>query len=235
LLGEVEARQARWDAAASAFRKAVELSGTPFRPTISYHTIRTGTGLVTDWFQTEGRQSIWCHHAASLRMIGDHQGYRRACAALVERFQETSDPILAQAIARCWTLAPESVADSGAVVGLAEFGVLGCLDDQKPRARTTRAAALLRDGRLDEALRSLDDASAQDHGKETRRRSAWLALAHARKGDPMTARRWLDRLRASAPSGDFESFWDEVEIGLLRREAEAVLLDSAFPLDPFAD
>jgi hypothetical protein len=38
------------------------------------------------------------------------------------------------------------------------------------------------------------------------------------------ARRWLDRLRNLQPSADPAQFWDELEIRLLRSEAEAVVL-----------
>jgi hypothetical protein len=59
--------------------------------------------------------------------------------------------------------------------------------------------------------------------------------ANHRLGGLSEARRWLDRLRARQPSTDPAQFWDELEIRLLRSEAEAVVLyDPAFPVDPFA-
>jgi hypothetical protein len=60
-------------------------------------------------------------------------------------------------------------------------------------------------------------------------------MAHHRLGHPDEARRWLDRLRNRQPSADSTRFWDELEVRLLRSEAEAlVLYDPAFPDDPFA-
>ena len=57
----------------------------------------------------------------------------------------------------------------------------------------------------------------------------------ARLGQRAEARRWLDRLREHRPSEDPARFWDELEIRLLRGEAEAVVLDDpVFPDDPFA-
>ena len=45
----------------------------------------------------------------------------------------------------------------------------------------------------------------------------------------------LDRLREHRPSEDPARFWDELEIRLLRSEAEALILyDPVFPNDPFA-
>jgi hypothetical protein len=61
---------------------------------------------------------------------------------------------------------------------------------------------------------------------------AYLALAHAKKGDLAEARRSLERLRASRPDPS-ESFWDLQELALLRSEAESLLLDAEFPSDPF--
>jgi hypothetical protein len=60
-------------------------------------------------------------------------------------------------------------------------------------------------------------------------------MAHHRLGHPVEARRWLDRLREHRPSTDPAQFWLELEIRLLRSEAEAVIVyDPAFPDDPFA-
>jgi hypothetical protein len=60
-------------------------------------------------------------------------------------------------------------------------------------------------------------------------------MAHFRLGHHDEARRWLDRLRNRTPDAGPEHFWDELEIQLLRSEAEAVILyDPVFPADPFA-
>jgi hypothetical protein len=49
------------------------------------------------------------------------------------------------------------------------------------------------------------------------------------------AHSWLERIRTYRPSQRTDDFWDELEIRLLRSEAESVILyDSAFPSDPFA-
>ena len=63
----------------------------------------------------------------------------------------------------------------------------------------------------------------------------FLAMAHHRLGHHDEARRWLDRFRDRSPNLDPSAFWDELEIRLLRAEAEAVVLwDPIFPADPFA-
>jgi hypothetical protein len=97
-------------------------------------------------------------------------------------------------------------------------------------------AALYRAGRCDEAIRRLEEPIRARHEAGMPRDWAFLALAHHRLGHRDEARHWLDRLRNHQPSGaDSTPFWEELEIRLLRAEAEAVILcDPAFPADPFA-
>jgi hypothetical protein len=60
-------------------------------------------------------------------------------------------------------------------------------------------------------------------------------MAHHRLGHRAEALRWLDRLRQYQPSTDPALFWQDLEVRLLRSEAEAVIVyDPAFPVDPFA-
>jgi hypothetical protein len=60
-------------------------------------------------------------------------------------------------------------------------------------------------------------------------------MAHHRLGHRDLALHWLDRLRNHRPTADRDQFWQQMEIRLLRSEAEALILyDPAFPADPFA-
>jgi eukaryotic-like serine/threonine-protein kinase len=61
---------------------------------------------------------------------------------------------------------------------------------------------------------------------------AYLALAHARKEEFAEARQWLEKLKKWRPDSQF-TFWDLEEIDLLRGEAQALMLDTGFPIDPF--
>ena len=92
---------------------------------------------------------------------------------------------------------------------------------------------LLRSGRIDESIARLDEGMTAE--KEAERPSDWAskALAHAKKGDYASAHRWLKKLRAWRPDSQY-SFWDIQELELLGREAESLVLDAAFPRDPFA-
>jgi hypothetical protein len=96
-------------------------------------------------------------------------------------------------------------------------------------------AVLYRAGRPGEAIRRLEEAIRARGEAGSSRDWAFLALANHHLGHGSEARGWLDRLREHRPSEDPARFWDELEVRLLRREAEAVILyDPIFPVDPFA-
>ncbi|MHC5543722.1 hypothetical protein ACYOEI_36310, partial [Singulisphaera rosea] len=52
----------------------------------------------------------------------------------------------------------------------------------------------------------------------------FLAMAHHRLGHHAEARRWLDTLAAYQPKEAAELSWDDVEVRILRREAETLIL-----------
>ena len=99
----------------------------------------------------------------------------------------------------------------------------------------TLGAALYRAGRFAEALRRLEEGIQERKGVSSEADWVFLAMAHHRLGHHAEARRWLDRFRDRRPSLASNAFWVELEIRLLRAEAEAVVLgDPNFPADPFA-
>jgi hypothetical protein len=94
-------------------------------------------------------------------------------------------------------------------------------------------AALYRAGRYNEAVTRLEQAERRRSGYR-KQIQAFLAMANRAAGRRAEARRGLDQLRRRTPSTDGDALWDELEIAVLQREAEAVvLLDPAFPADPF--
>jgi WD40 repeat protein/tRNA A-37 threonylcarbamoyl transferase component Bud32/tetratricopeptide (TPR) repeat protein len=171
---------------------------------------------------------------------GDRAGYRDVCAAVGAR--NWPDSIVA------W-----DATHAGAILAL---GVQGLDEYRVPIAWFERRLAdgavpppiyrpyyfpnalgglLLRAGRIDEAIVRLNEGTAaakeakfQDYPTDW----AYLALAHARKGNFAEARRWLDRLRTLRPASSM-SFWDLQQFALLRSEAEGLLFDAEFPGDPF--
>jgi tetratricopeptide (TPR) repeat protein len=171
----------------------------------------------------------------ALTCAGDSGGLRQESSALLGRSGETTDAFKAGAVAWSCVMATDQVADPEAVVRLAEFAWKGIREDQKRSALNTLGAALYRAGRFREAIDRLEE------GVRLGRRPAepldwpFLAMAQHRLGHRDEARRWLDRLRNRQASPSPARFWDEVEIRVLRSEAEAVILhDPVFPADPFA-
>jgi tetratricopeptide (TPR) repeat protein len=113
-------------------------------------------------------------------------------------------------------------------------------------------AALLRAGRLDEAVRRFEESLAvQPDWPNSGMNAYGLALAHHRLGHPEEARRWLeraeawlgrlDRAYAGEAPGDLSGqpkvsvpFEHWVYAQVLRREAAGPILDASFPANPFA-
>jgi hypothetical protein len=57
-------------------------------------------------------------------------------------------------------------------------------------------------------------------------------MAHHRMGHRALAKRWLDRLAASRPRKESDFSWDDVELDILRREAESLLINAGSAADP---
>jgi WD40 repeat protein/serine/threonine protein kinase/tetratricopeptide (TPR) repeat protein len=169
---------------------------------------------------------------------GDRIGWEQAIASLLDRFQGPMTMDDNNLVAAICVLGPYAVADPESPVRLADSALQGLdqTDPDYPDVSNTLGAALYRAGRFDEAIRRLEEAlKARGGGQGHPTDWACLAMAHHRLGHRAEARRWLDRLRDDQAIANPARSWDEVEIRLLRSEAEAVVLyDPAFPDDPFA-
>jgi Flp pilus assembly protein TadD len=177
---------------------------------------------------------------ATLLASGDRAGWRCSTAALLHLFGRTINPWTAELVARSCILGPEAATESEMSLRLTEAAVTGDAaitngEIYKAAALITLGAARYRSGRYDEAIGRLEEAIQTGRGVDVPRAWPFLAMAHHRLGHRDEARRWLDRLRGNQPRMDPAQFWDELEILLLRSEAEAVVLhDPVFPTDPFA-
>jgi hypothetical protein len=138
-------------------------------------------------------------------------------------------------VARSSVMAASEEPNLSETVRLAERAVDGVSELEKANNLNTLGAALYRAGRFAEAVRRLDEGIQERKGVSTEADWVFLAMAHHRLGHHDEARRWLDRFRDRRPNLDPSAFWGELEIRLLRAEAEAVVLwDPIFPADPFA-
>jgi eukaryotic-like serine/threonine-protein kinase len=199
------ARSGRWDLAAAMFGKFVE--------------------------QDPGNRLLRYMHIQSLAAAGDNSGVRRACEDLLAKFGKGTDSWI-------YVLAPDSVADPEVPVHLTRT-TLSQLTPQSEKIAKCRGlkklgAALYRAGRYEEAIRHLDESLEALDGADPPRVFAFLAMAHHRLGHRDEAKRWLGKLAAYRPKDGPEFSWDDVEIRILRREAEALILGSrpAAPLTP---
>jgi len=204
LRAEILARDGRWDLAAAAFGKAVELE--PKNVGIRYE------------------------HILSLLEAGDGAGVRRSCEDLIQRFTQVSDPDTPLAVALSCVLAPDAVADQEALIRLAK----SALEWSNEALTHALGAALYRGGRFDEAIRSLEKGIRLRGGASSPQDCAFLAMASRHLGRHDEARRWLDKLAAYQPREGAEFSWADVEIRILRREAESSILGSPPAAPPTA-
>lgn len=177
-----------------------------------------------------------CHcQILALLAAGDRGAAQRARFELLNRFRKTTSAVVANSVAWSCVLAPLAVADADSPVRLAETAVKGFPAEEKHTALNTLGATLYRTRRFEDAIQRLEEGIQLKSGASIPQDWVFLAMAHHRLGHRDEARRWLDRFRNRQPSADPDQFWTELEIRLLRSEAEAlVLYDPVFPADPFA-
>jgi tetratricopeptide (TPR) repeat protein len=160
--------------------------------------------------------------------MGDTDGYRRACAALVERFGRTDKPEDANEVAWACVLTPGAVAEWERPVALATMATKA--DPTNPNYQNTLGTVLYRAGRLADAESSLQESVRLSRGGEP---EDWLFLAMIchRQGNKDEARRWLAKAlawcdavkRASPPQEDPPLPSRLLVLQLFRSEAEDVL------------
>jgi tetratricopeptide (TPR) repeat protein len=232
-----------WDAAEAALREAsrarplnipIQLERAAFyivrrRPEKAAAEIREAIRLRPEYYRY--------HHnlALSLQVLGDLDGLRQLRSDLLCQFGTTTDPGVANNVAWFCLLGADAVGDRTVLVQLAELAVNGASEEDKHLFLNTLGAALYLAGRLEEAIRRLEEGIRKRGGESVPQDWVFLALAHHQLRHRAEARRWLERLRGHHPDEGPNAFWNELEIRLLRREAETVIdLDPIFPSDPFA-
>jgi tetratricopeptide (TPR) repeat protein len=173
------------------------------------------------------------HQILALLAAGDHNGLRRTRTDMLDRFRMSNRPMIANNVAWSSAMAAGEEPNLSETVRLAELAVNGSPEDENKL--NTLGAALYRAGRFTEAVRRLEEGMQRRIVVSSESAGVFLAMAHHRLGHRDEARRRLDRFRDRRPRLASYAFWDELEIRLLRAEAEAVVLwDPIFPADPFA-
>jgi serine/threonine protein kinase/Flp pilus assembly protein TadD len=166
----------------------------------------------------------WYILAAAQLGAENEAGHRRTCSGMLERFGKTRDPRSCNSIAYACVVLPDAIEDKAALVRAAEAAVPWFRGNER-----VLGAALVRAGRYEDALKSLQQAEVNFGGAK-----AWdlyfraLALHHLGRTDE--ARQCLDRAAKWIAEADRQEMgtkldqwveWHEiVEVGYLRREAE---------------
>jgi tetratricopeptide (TPR) repeat protein len=194
------AKSGQWDLAAVAFGKFVE--------------------------QEPNDLGLRHRHIRALLEANDIAGARRATEDLLNRFAKTPDVSLGHDVAWSCALIAGAVADPGALVRLAELDLKGHPEQGRVRSDVLRSlgAACYRAGRYAEAIRSLEESYQNGGDGGDPRGPAFLAMALHCLGHRAEARRWLDKLAAYRPREGPDFSWDDVEIHILRRETESLIL-----------
>ncbi len=163
---------------------------------------------------------------------------------MLEQFEKTEDPSIANSLAHICSLAPGSITDLARAVRIAERTVTR--EPKNPAYLNTLGAALYRAGRFKEAVERLEEAITTSQDKQGSP-SDWLFLAMANHdlGNDDEARkrldqaiRWIDARIPKNSDGTGVApglTWSQVlELQILLREARSEVADLNFPADPFA-
>jgi tetratricopeptide (TPR) repeat protein len=201
---EIMAQNGQWSMAAAAYAKAVERKPDDLQ--------------------------LRRHQLLALLEAGDVGGYRRAASDLHSRFGAATSPGGANNVAWYCVLGPDALSDREAPVHLADVALARYPEARKQVVLNTLGAALNRAGRLDEAIRRLDESVKAGGGAGIPQDWAFQAMAHHRRADFPASRRWLDKLQSYQPSAVAGRHWcQDVEIRILRREAQSLIQDSQPP------
>ncbi len=215
-LAEADIRLGRWNDAEVEVAAAIDSLGGPCLESAFYASLPS------------------CLAALRLRN-GHHDLYRDDSRKLIEWSGEVPTTLVVFCVVWQCSVGPDALDDPMVPVRIAEKALARARGTGRRLILAALGMALHRAGRGDEAVTRLEEAE-RDWGGDRSPLMAFLAMANQARGRPSEARRWLDRLRARTPipPTNWNAPWDELEVDNLRREAEAVVvLDPAFPRDPF--
>jgi serine/threonine protein kinase/Tfp pilus assembly protein PilF len=253
-LGSLLEGQGRPEAAAALFRRAIEVDPGG---ALAYHNLagvlhgdlgRTAEAIelldrLADAHPDE--HGTWNYGAILRAWNADRSEYRQHRLRMLDAFSGTRDPAIAERTAKACLLPPLAGVEQDAACRLADramrmsrhHGVL-------PWAQVTRGLADYRRGRFADAVEAADSGLAWRPQHWNRELPAHLvrAMALSRLGRPGEARAALGRASdlyravVASPGGFIRGGdWpDRLIAEILLREAEALILDSTFPPDPFA-
>jgi formylglycine-generating enzyme required for sulfatase activity/Flp pilus assembly protein TadD len=179
------------------------------------------------------------HLALSLLLAGDREDYRRACAAMVQRFGRATG--VSYEASRAYLLVPEVQHDLSAGLRKVEASP----GQGSPAFSYVQGLAHYRAGQHEQAIRVLSVAmETYPHWPANALTRLVLAMAHHRLGHAEEARRWLEKAHDprggevyGLKPGELISaarpyWWDRGDYQILRREADELILGSVLPAKP---
>jgi hypothetical protein len=175
----------------------------------------------------------WYEHACLRLLTGDIDGYRRACARIVDHFAGTDDPVTAFFAARACAVVPDGVVDPAQLARWARLSLSAAPDS--PWTLHVLGLVDYRAGRYEQAVHWLTrtpKTSSEWEGHATNQ--LLLAMSHHRLGHADEARKWLELatpspgMTGTPKNGDelpllLDDVHDLLAYQLLRREARVLL------------
>jgi tetratricopeptide (TPR) repeat protein len=168
--------------------------------------------------------------AITLAATGEMDGYRQACAKMMDRFDSSSDSDAANEVTHACVIRPDALPDMNRLIPLARVAATHYVGSVR-----MLGSAQYRAGQYREAIESFEEAAKL--GRVTPFDWYFLAMAHYRLGHADDARRmlanaaaWIDKADHRDPndlsgSGPSWGGWDEkVTVPMLRSEAETLVL-----------
>jgi tetratricopeptide (TPR) repeat protein len=220
----------RWEEAVTGYSRALQLG----RQDVAVWSGRaTVHAMLAHWREAAADFSqaveqkpddvfLWQEQAMARLGADDLDGYRRACAAMRDRFGKTRDPATLSRLLATFLPSTEAGADTAELVQWSRRF------HQPPGDARFEGHALYRDGQYEAAiLRILEVGKTfplrgDDH--------LFLAMAQHRLGKSADAReslaratRWIEDSEQVVARGGYWSWWEQLETRLLRQEAETLL------------
>jgi tetratricopeptide (TPR) repeat protein len=206
--GALNSRLARWRQAADDFRRASQLDPG------------------ADW--------TWYYAIVTLVEIGEKADYRELCLGMQQRFESSTDPLLAERIAKLWLLTPECPGDPAIPSRLIDRALAeGPNQKLYYWVMSTKGIAEYRAGHLDEAaswLRKAIDVSPPKAPQCKAISGLFLAMGLRRQNLADQARQAYDRAAEIIDQhqrqygGDFGTDWcDWLMCSIIRREADQTM------------
>jgi tetratricopeptide (TPR) repeat protein len=158
--------------------------------------------------------------------MADREGYRRICTELLKGAGQTPPVGIAYSVARVCTLGPDALGDYTRVLDLVEQALSRASRQENRPLLNILGALHYRAGQYRKAIGRLQEGITAANGAGYYHDWLFLAMAHQRLGETARARPFLARVMQQKLPEQGQA-WVNLEVELLRLEAETLLRDSS--------